>query len=351
MAEAVRPDSLAQELQRILVRSRPLWEGLRGQSLFVTGGTGLFGRWILESAAHANRALDLGLKILVLSRHPERFAAAAPHLAADPAIRFHRGNIAEFDFPAGTYPYVIHGAATSAAETFRGEDPLAKFDTLVAGTRRTLEFARRCEARRFLFLSSGVVYGAPPPSLAAIPEDYPGAPDTCDVNSALGQAKRAAEYLCAYYGQRHGFESVVARCFSFVGPFLPLDLHYAVGNFIDQALRADAIVVRGDGTPLRSYLYLGDLVSWLLTLLIRAAPGRAYNVGSDEAISIGDLARRVGQALAPGKPVRILGEAPYSVGNQARNLYVPDITRARRELGLAVWTPLDAAIRLTGGRE
>ncbi len=350
MVEPSRPDPFARELERILARSRPLWEALRGQSVFLTGGTGLFGHWILESAAYANRALDLGLKVLVLTRNPESFAARAPHLAADPAIRFHRGNVIDFDFPAGAYPYVIHGATTSAAETFRGEDPLAKFDTLVVGTRRTLEFARRCEARRFLFLSSGVVYGSPPPSLAAIPEDYLGAPDTCDVDSALGQAKRAAEYLCGYYGRRHGWEGVVARCFSFVGPFLPLDLHYAIGNFIDQALRADAIVVTGDGTPLRSYLYLGDLVSWLLALLIRAAPGRAYNVGSDEAVTIGGLARRVGEVLAPGKPVRILGKPSYSVGNQARNLYVPDITRARQELGLAVWTPLEEAIRSTGGR-
>lgn len=346
--EAIAPcGALAQDIREVMTRTQDLWEPLRGASIFITGGTGFFGRWLLESLVHANRQLGLDLKVLVLTRNIEAFREKAPHLALDPAIRFHLGDVSTFDFPDGKYSYVIHAATTSADETFKGEDPLRKFDTLVSGTRRTLEFAAGCATRRFLFASSGVAYGVPPADMASIPEDYPGAPDTLDINSALAQGKRSAEFLCAYFADKHGWYLNIARCFSFIGPFLPLDIHYAIGNFIKQARDEKEIVVRGDGTPVRSYLYMADLVVWLLTLLLRASPGRIYNVGSDQAISIGDLAHLVRDVVSPGKPVRILGRPAYSVGNAIRNRYVPDIAKARKDLGLDVWTPLDEAIRRT----
>lgn len=337
--------AIEQDLAGITSRLDGLWDELRNESIFITGGTGLFGRWLLESLAHANRELKLNLKVTVLTRNAQAFQAKAPHLASDPAIDFHHGDVRDFVFPERNYSYIIHGATTSAEETFRGEDPLCKFDTLVAGTRHTLEFAAQCQVKRFLFLSSGVAYGVPSAGIDFIPEDYSSAPDTTDVNSALGQAKRTAEFLCTYYAQKNGWEYSIARCFSFVGPFLPLDIHYAIGNFIGQALFADEIIVQGDGSPVRSYLYMADLVSWLLTLLLNGKNGQIYNVGSDQAISIRELAYLVRDVLSPHKPVKVLGQPNASVGNAVRNRYVPSIARARQELGLAVWTPLDRSIR------
>jgi len=138
---------------------------------------------------------------------------------------------------------------------------------------------------------------------------------------------------------------VIARCFAFVGPDLPLNVHFAIGNFIRDALTADAITVSGDGTPLRTYLHQSDLAHWLLTLLVHGRPGQVYNVGSDEVISIAALAHLVRDILAPDKPVYILGQLDPSA---ARNRYVPDIRKAQQELGLSVTVPLAEAIRRTG---
>jgi dTDP-glucose 4,6-dehydratase/UDP-glucose 4-epimerase len=283
----------------------------------------------------------------VLTRDAQAFKMQAPHLALEPGFDFLAGDVRDFEFPAKRYSLFIHGATTSAGETFRGEDPLRKFDTLVAGTRRILDFAVHCEAKRFLFLSSGVAYGTQPAGMDFIPEEYAGAPDTMDADTALGQAKRAAEYLCAYYARAHGLDYSVARCFSFVGPFLPLDIHYAIGNFIGQALFEDEITVKGDGSPLRSYLYMADLVSWLLTLLIRGGNAQIYNVGSDQVVSIRELAHLVRDIVSPQKIVNVLGQSTYSVGNAVRNLYVPNINKARNEAQLEVWTRLPDAIRFT----
>lgn len=341
------PNTLEHDLDGIMTRTAPLWEGLRDQSFFITGGTGLFGRWLLESLARANRQFDLNLKVTVLTRNAQAFAQKAPHLANDPAIDFHHGDVRDFAFPERNYSYFIHGATTSADETFRGEDPLRKFDTLVSGTRRMLDFAAQCKPRRLLFLSSGVAYGVPPSGINFIPEEYAGAPDTTDVDSALGQAKRTAEFLCACYAKKNGLDYSVARCFSFIGPFLPLDIHYAIGNFISQALFEDEITVKGDGSPLRSYLYMADLVVWLITLLLKGRNGQIYNVGSDQAVSIKELALLARDILSPQKAVHVLGNSSFSVGNMIRNTYVPDIKRARQELGLEVWTPLPESIRRT----
>jgi dTDP-glucose 4,6-dehydratase/UDP-glucose 4-epimerase len=347
MVNAQHTDLLQQDLDIVLSRMGNLWDGFRGKSIFITGGTGLFGRWILESLLKANRELSLNVKVTVLTRNEQSFRLKAPHLANDPAIDFLLGDVKNFDFPARKYTYLIHGATTSADETFNGEDPLHKFDTLVTGTRHTLDFASQCGIKRFLFLSSGVAYGVPPAGVDFIPEDYSGSPDTTDTNSALGQAKRAAEFMCAIYANKFAWEYSIARCFSFVGPFLPLDIHYAIGNFISQAISEDSLTVKGDGSPVRSYLYMSDLMTWLFTILLKGKNGQIYNVGSDQAISVKELAFLVRDVLSPKKQVNVLGQSNYSVGNSVRNRYLPSIEKAKKELGLDVWTSLAESIQLT----
>lgn len=338
------PDGLSHDFAHILQRGTHLWPLLRRQSLFVTGGTGFFGRWLLESLRLANQAHGLRLRVTVLTRCPGSFEREAPTLCADPAFSFITGNVRDFAFPPGAFSHVLHMATTSAHETFAGEDPLTKFDTLVHGTRRVLDFAAERGVAHFLFTSSGVVYQ--PDGEAPIAEASLRAPPTHDPATALGQAKRAAEFLCSHYAARHGWHLGLARCFSFAGPWLPLDIHYAIGNFIAQALAGQPITVRSDGSALRSYLYAGDLVVWLLTLLLGGPGGRPCNVGSDAAIRIGELAHLVRDLLAPQLEVRILGKPAASVGNPIRNSYVPDISLARR-YQLDTWTSLPAAIQAT----
>lgn len=333
----------AEDRGHILAHTLGLWEGLRGRRLFVTGGTGFFGTWLIESLLWANDQLGLGAEAVVLSRDPGSFLARLPGLAARGDLSFHTGDVRDFEFPRGSFSHVVH-AATESSVRLNAEEPLRMLDTIVEGTRHTLEFARQCGAQTFLFTSSGAVYGKQPPELSHVPEDYGGAPDPLDPRSAYGEGKRVAEHLCALYGREYLIDVKIARCFAFVGPYLPLDGAFAVGNFLRDALGGGPIRVEGDGTPYRSYLYAADLAIWLWTILFRGQSGRPYNVGSDRAVSIRDLAQVVASCFDPPPSIEVT-QAPLPGAPAPR--YVPAIQRASDELGLRPWIELHEGIRRT----
>lgn len=284
--------------------------------------------------------------VTVLARSPAVFLSACPEFADQDWLNFHAGDMLKpQSLPrAKAFSHILHAAADST----RGPQltPLQRYDQIVDGTRNLLDLALHCGVQRFLLTSSGAVYGRQPADLALIPEDWNGIPDPLDPANAYGMAKRAAEHLCALYGQYHGLQIVVARCFAFVGPDLPLNVHFAIGNFIRDALWRDAITVSGDGRPIRSYLGQDDLAHWLSTLVERGEGGQAYNVGSDKALSINEVAHLVRDVIAPGKTVLVLGKAD---ADSPRNRYLPDIRKATGELGLEVTIPLEQAIDRAAG--
>jgi nucleoside-diphosphate-sugar epimerase len=329
------------DLDHVLAHTQGLWEELRGGRLFVTGGTGFFGRWMLESFLHANDRLDLGAEAIVLTRDPQGFAARAPHVTRHPAVTLHEGDVRTFEDPAGTCTHILH----MATETDLAGSPAASFRTAVEGTERVLGFAGRRRARKILLTSSGAVYGTQPPEIERLAEDFPGAPRPEDLSAGYGHGKRAAEFLCVAAAADTALEAKIARCFAFVGPHLPLDANFAIGNFIRDALWRDRIEVAGDGTPRRSYLYAADLAVWLWTILFRGEPGRPYNVGSEADLSIAELAHLVARELAPGTPVRI---AQQGIAGASPARYVPATVRAARDLNLCAWTGLEEAVRRTG---
>ncbi|MFA6054903.1 MAG: NAD-dependent epimerase/dehydratase family protein [Thermodesulfovibrionales bacterium] len=334
---------LTADLDYILEHTVALWEEVRNRRIFITGGTGFFGCWLLESFARANERLKLNASALVLTRSPDAFRHRAGHLASHPAIRFHVGDVRSFKFPKEEFSHIIH-AATETGSQRNEEDPLLLVDTIVQGTRHTLEFARHCRAKKFLLTSSGAVYGKQPPEVTHVPEDYQGGPDTTDTRSAYGEGKRTAELLCSIYAKQYGLEAKIARCFAFVGPHLPLDMHFAIGNFIRDGMRGSRIYVKGDGKPYRSYLYAADLAVWLWTILFRGKSCQPYNVGSEKDLSIGALARTVANAFQPEREVHISKQA---VDGQSAERYVPSTKRIRLELGIKENIDLQEAIKRT----
>jgi len=331
---------IAEDVRGVLSRTQSLWPDLKGASVFITGATGFFGIWLLETLLAANREFSLGCRVIALSRDPGRFAARAPHLAHDSAVTWITGDVRDFAFPSGRVTHVIHAAAEASAK-LNAEDPQTMFNVCVEGTRRTLKLAAEKRAARMLFTSSGAVYGRQPPELSHIPEDFTGGPDSLNPRNAYAEGKRAAEQLCAIAclppPAGAGLHITIARCFAFVGPYLPLDAHFAIGNFIRDALAGGPIRVNGDGTPYRSYLYAADLVEWLFTILLRGQSGQAYNVGSEEAVSVGQLAYVVADSMKSTAQTRTsiaIEISAHPRQSVASERYVPLCTRANVELAV-----------------
>jgi dTDP-glucose 4,6-dehydratase len=309
------------------------------QRILLTGGTGFFGRALLRHLLASG--IDPGTHISILSRQPDRFRAAHPDLVGGDQISFVQGDIQDRDSLPWhqSFTHVLHAATDSTLGP--SLTPLQRFNQIVDGTRHIIDLTVATGATRFLLTSSGGIYGHQPADLEAIPEDWSGGPALDVAATAYSQAKRAAEHICALYRDAHGLETVIARCFAFVGPDLPRDAHFAIGNFIRDALEAEVITVAGDGTPLRTYLDQRDLARWLWLLLMEGHDGEAYNIGSDHVISIADLASLVRDLLAPNKPVVILGQ---NQGMAAHNRYVPSIYKIRKDHGIKQEYSLESAI-------
>jgi len=329
------------DLEHVFQSTRGLWSELDGARILITGGTGFFGQWLLGSLLFAARTLRLDLQVVVLTRDAERFRRAALHIANDPRLRVLVGDVRTFDLPDERFSHVIH-AATDAGTRLNEDDPLLMVSTIVDGTRRVLDLARRHEVRALLLTSSGAVYGRQPPDLSCIDETFAGAPDPVRAQSAYGEGKRVAEHLCALYHTKFGVPAKIARCFAFIGPGIQLDAQYAIGNFIRDALRGGPIMIKGDGTPYRSYLHTADLAVWLWVILLRATPARPYNVGSETAVTIADLAQRIAARVGT-----IVHFADSPASGVLAERYVPCTARARDELGLKLRIDLDDALDRT----
>ncbi len=331
------------DLRAVLEQTEPLWEAMRGERVFLTGATGFFGAWLLESFAYCNRQLGLGAQAVALSRRPDVFLGKMPHLFADDSVTLHAGDVRDFQFPAGHFGFVVH-AATEASAKQLAEEPAEMLSTILAGTERTLKMAVEAGARRVLLTSSGAVYGRQPSDVVCLSEEYAGAPDCTQVGSVYGEGKRASELMCALYGKQHGLECAIARCWAFCGPHLALDVHFAIGNFIRDVMAGGPIRIGGDGTPTRSFLYAGDLATWLWTMLFRAPAQRAYNVGSSHSVSILQLAEAVRDALGSDVAIEV---AKVPVEGASVSRYVPSVDRANEELALEETVSLADTIRRT----
>lgn len=316
------------------------WLKLYQKKVFITGATGFIGKWLIGSLLLANRTYSLGCTITVLTRNSQVFRESNVQLGNSPEISFIDDDVRFFSYDNKNYDFVIH-AATDIAQS---NSSLHTFDVCTLGTRSVLDFAIKSNASNFILLSSGAVYGKQPVELNSIPEGYSGMPARLGNQSAYGLGKVSAEWMTSQYSLHYGLNIKIARCFSFIGPFLPMDKHFAIGNFIKDAISGRSITINGDGSPIRTYLYSADLAIWLWKIILDANDGDIFNVGGDREISIRELADLVGNLVNPR--VKITTRM-NPVEGALPERYVPDISSAKNKLGLHPTVSLESSIQKT----
>jgi len=324
---------IEQDFESVITQGKNSFENLKYSHIFLTGGTGFIGRWILEVINYYNTNNQTKIKVTILTRSPEKFKIEYPFLYNNLNYKFISGDIQSINeellINSSDYTHLIH-AATDASAELNEADPLKMFNTIVNGTKQILDFALRNQIKKILFLSSGAVYGQQSAETDFVSEMANSAPDCLNPKNTYAEAKRAAEMICAVYIKQFGCSIVIARIFALLGPMLNLNIHFAAGNFIRDALAQKKITILGNGLPIRSYMYPSDLIVWLLCLLTHGRSGLAYNVGSEEAISIVDLANLVSNIIGTRKyEIKNLTDTGWHFGR-----YVPSTKLIRDEFSL-----------------
>jgi len=318
-------------------------KSISNKSILITGGSGFFGKWFIESIAFANVNFSLNILLTVITRDKSTFLLNNPKFISFNFLTIVEGNILEKQNIIGDFDYLLHMATTTAYETFSGELDESKVNTLEVGTENIIDFAVKNKIAKILFTSSGVVYGQND-KLHLMEQDFDSSLILKE-NSGLAQGKILAETIITNRCRSHNINYKIARCFSFVGPYLPLDIHYAIGNFINDARKNRPIVLRSEGKSVRSYLYIADTIIWLLKLLVSDEEG-VFNVGSERQISIYDLAHKVRDLISPSSDV-IIERKDLTEGNFTRDIYIPSASKIKTSLGVEEWTTLEDSILKT----
>ncbi|MCE1229468.1 MAG: NAD-dependent epimerase/dehydratase family protein [Firmicutes bacterium] len=319
-------------------------DALRDSHLLVTGGSGFMAGWIAEMVCHLNEHRRMQIRLSLLARNRTQFQDRLPHIASKPYVTFLQGDVRDIvDLPKDVN-FVLH-AAGSPDNRNHTTNPIGTMITIADGTRALIQAAERAaNLRMILNVSSGNIYGRQPSSLERIPENYAGAPACGGVESAYAEAKRYAETLMTAARSQSRLPVQTVRPFAFLGAYQPLDAPWAINTFLNDALQKRPIRVMGDGQTVRSLLYGADMALWVLTILARGRTGHAYNLGSNQGISLESLARKVSSHLQPSPEV-ILNAALSR--NVPTSILVPDTQAAERDFGLRVLTDLDTAIQRT----
>lgn len=311
--------------------------------LVVVGGTGYVGTWIAEMVAALNDEYQFCIKLSLISRSTDQFASRLPHLANRADVQLIKSDVRQLgQFPMNA-DWLIHAAANPDVRT-HASNPLDTASVIVDGTMSVMRIAERLgRLKKLLYLSSGLVCGAQSASVNGLSETAQGAPAP-DASFMYPNAKRFAETICSAARMQSRIPVLIARPFSFIGPYQSLDTPWAQTTFLADALRGKPIRVLGDGQVVRSYLYGSDAAYWFLKILTVGQSGDVVNVGSPVGVTLQALAGAVAESFEPS-PEIMLNTSTRSLGRSAQLL--PDTTHAQNEYGLSVFTPLEDAIKLT----
>jgi nucleoside-diphosphate-sugar epimerase len=296
-------------------------------SLLLIGGTGFFGKSILDSFKRGLLYSWNINKIVIMSRDNSNFITNYPELISS-GVEFLNADISSIDYLPKA-DFVIHAAASTDVSKYKKSNQKECINI----TEGAINYCRLAEKfhkqSRIVFCSSGAVYGYQSENLDFLKEDSPFKDLTKlgEVKKIYAQAKRDSENAFKRLAKKD-INVTIARCFSFVGTYLPINQHFAIGNFIANGLNGDDIEVNADRLVFRSYMFADDLVEWIFTLAENSDKScQVYNVGSDAEVEIGDLAYIISRIFDVN--------VNFIFKNRKKiNRYIPCIDKAKKELGL-----------------
>ena len=304
--------------------------------LLVIGGSGFFGKSILESFRLQQLEKFSISRISILSRNAKELKKNYPYLINTSIDLINDDITSCTSLP--TADLIIHAAASANGNNYK-ENPIIEYQNMVNGVINfsNLIIKNNNKETKIIYISSGAVYGQNN-NLKKITEDdiFISIESLDKSKQEYAKAKRYCESIFSNLANL-GFKISIARCFAFVGYHLPRNLTFAIGNFIEDGLNKRAINVKTQKLVYRSYLDADDLVNWLMIILNFSSNScPVFNVGSDKEISIQELANKIAHIFNINVNIG-------SINKNEVDRYIPSIDRAKG-IGCQITNDLDSSL-------
>lgn len=304
---------------------------LFGKSVIITGATGTIGSFVADALIRINQQNTANLKVYLAGRDLEKLQMQYEGCSDVGFLKYDMNSPIEFNIQVD---YIIHTAGNAHPAAFNG-NPVGTTVGNIESTFELLEYLRKHQGKRLLYVSSGEVYGQGDVSLDAFKEEYVGYVNILSPRSCYSLSKRMTENLCASYWKQYGVETVIVRPCHTYGPYMTSTDNRAHVQFFHNALAGEDIVLKSAGSQMRSYNYVGDCVSALLTVLVNGASGEAYNLANPDArLTIAQFAEKIAKAASQ----KIIFEAPSSTDIANRSPILKQVLNSKKVEKLG-WTP------------
>ena len=285
------------------------WGKLNEKTIMITGATGMVGRYLIEVLLYRNSHHHAGIKIVAVGRNEEKFRQRFSGLLGAEEISFYKADVQKPIEYKEHLDYVIHMASNTHPRLY-ASDPIGTEMSNILGTYYLLNMISEIPGCRFLFTSSGDIYGDNRSGKPFLEETDCGYIDCNTLRAGYIEGKRASEALCNAFLEAKGVDFVTARLCRIYGPTLQLTDSKAISQFILKAVKGEDIVLKSKGTQTFSYLYIYDIVSALLYILTKGKTGNAYNVADNkQSLSLLELA----SMLAEIGESRVVFDSPDSL--------------------------------------
>jgi nucleoside-diphosphate-sugar epimerase len=326
---------LESDLDEILLKLAPSWSAFRNSTILILGGSGFIGTWLVSAILNADRKLSLGIQIIVVSRDVSsaRNRLNLTDINTVTFIEFDLMSDEAFIFPEADY--IIHAATPSIPATGSNEG-FGKRNSTNEGVKRILKALQRNNfAPKILYTSSGAVYGLSKGNTVQFKESDTSEP-LCE-RTAYGAVKLSSEKLLEEIAEDYSLLISNPRLFTFMGPHLSLNEHFAIGNFLQDGLSNRSIHVNGNPESIRSYMYPTDLVVWLIRILENPL-SQPLNVGSEKNLTMGELGAVISN-MTSRKDLILLNPA------QEINCYWPSTLNTRKHYKVDETVSLEEGLR------
>lgn len=297
---------IANDLREIVAVDYINWERFRNKTVLITGANGMLPSYMVETLLYLNRTRAYNIKVLALVRNLSKGKACFPDYGETDGLYFIEQDVSTPLQYEGDIHFIVH-AASQAAPSFYGKDPVGTIAANVLGTKNMLDLALEKKSESVLYFSSGGVYGDHSGDTEDVTESTMCTVNPSEVKSCYPISKMMGENLCVGYGHQFGLRTTMVRIVHTIGPHIQLNDGRAFADFTKAILENKDIVLKSDGIATHPFLYITDATFAFFKVMLDGEMSEAYNMGADfsNEISMRNLAQMLVDSY-PEKGLKVI---------------------------------------------